>query len=151
MKKIICIAFISVFYSLIVNAEQPIEKFAKGQFVFPEHGLTLNVEIAKNTKQRALGLMFREQLAANNGMFFIFDDEAVQRIWMKNTLIPLDIIFISAENRIVSIFKNIQPCRQNPCAIYNSKQRVKYMLEVNAGFVEDKNIDVVEKVRFSLF
>jgi len=151
MKKIIYIALISVIFSLTANAEQRLEKFTNGQFVFPEHDLTINVEIAKSKKQRALGLMFREQLVANKGMLFIFEEEAIQRVWMKNTLIPLDIIFISAEANIISIFKNIQPCRHNPCAIYSSNQKAKYMLEVNAGFVADKSIAVAEKIRFSSF
>ncbi len=151
MKKIIYIVLVTVIFSLTVKAEQQYKKFANGLFVFPAQGLTINVEIAKNKKQRANGLMFREKLATNKGMLFVFEKEAIQRLWMKNTLIPLDIIFISADANIVSIIKNIQPCRKNPCAIYNSKEKAKYMLEVNAGFVAEKGIGIAEKVRISPF
>ena len=151
MKKTIYITLICVMFSLTVHAEQKVERLTNGQFFFPEHNLAINVEIAKSKKQRALGLMYREQLAANKGMLFVFEDEDIKRVWMKNTLIPLDIIFISEEGSIVSIFKNIQPCQQNPCAIYNSGHKVKYMLEVNAGFVADNNIVAAEKVWFNLF
>jgi uncharacterized membrane protein (UPF0127 family) len=138
-------------FALSVQAQQPDADFSYGQLVFPEQGVSINIEVAKTRPQRSIGLMFRESLAADKGMLFIFEEEVIQRVWMKNTLIPLDIMFISSDGKLVSLLSHVQPCRQPPCAIYNSHQPAKYMLEVNAGFIERTGITVTQKIRFSLF
>lgn len=101
------------------------------------------VEVADDAKERETGLMFRKNLEWNNRMLFIFDDEYNLSFWMKNTYIPLDMIFIDKDLRIVDIKENVQPCiedEQYICPSYPSKQPAKYVLEVNAGFVEQNGI-----------
>lgn len=91
------------------------------------------VEIADTLDERTKGLMFRETMPKESGMFFIFEEESEKSFWMKNTLIPLDMIFIDAGYKVVSIAKNAQPCKGDPCAVYPSVKPAKFVLEVNGG------------------
>ena len=99
----------------------------------------INVEVVDNEEERANGLMFRERLGENDGMLFVFEDSDFRTFWMKNTLIPLDIIFISENFRIINI-EEAEPCKEGRCEIYSSMDKAKYVLEVNKEFTEKKNI-----------
>ena len=107
----------------------------------------IQVEFAKTAQELETGLMNRDSLEANSGMFFIFSDEKTRSFWMKNTLIPLDMIFISPTGRITEIVTQ-RPCPENrTCQIYESKSLAQYVLEINAGQAEKWNIvpgDIVE-------
>jgi len=127
-----------------------IEPMEKGTIYFPTQELNLQLEIAKTEKQRAQGLMFRPSLALNKGMLFVFEQEAIQRVWMKNTLISLDIIFFSSNKEIVSIIQDLKPCKQAVCKIYSSSSKATYMLEVNSGIVKKERINVGQKVIFDI-
>ena len=94
--------------------------------------------------------MFRESLPENSGMLFIFPDSSPRSFWMKNTLIPLDMIWIDESKKIVGITENVQPCKADPCPSYPSGKPVKYVLEVNAGFAERKGIKENDSVEFDL-
>ena len=107
--------------------------------------IKVNVEIADDNNERMNGLMFRKNLDKNSGMLFVFDDEKNQTFWMKNTLIPLDIIFIDSNLKIVDI-KYADPCKKDPCAVYTSSKPAKYVLEVNLGFAADNKINVDDKL-----
>jgi uncharacterized membrane protein (UPF0127 family) len=96
----------------------------------------IEIEIADTEELRAKGLMHRTQLAENQGMLFVYPDEALRGVWMKNTLLSLDVLFLSADGKIVSILHKLIPCTQEPCPIYTSTTDAGYMLEVNAGFVD---------------
>ncbi len=98
------------------------------------------VEIAKTDTERVEGLMFRENLAQNAGMLFVFNKEDFYSFWMKNTKISLDIIWIGADNKIVHIEKNALPCETENCQSYKSTQKAKYVLEINAGLAEQFGI-----------
>ena len=99
------------------------------------------VEIADTPAQHSKGLMFRNSLEKGTGMLFVFNNYQSRSFWMKNTRIPLDIIFISSDLKIIDIKKNFLPCKTNNCEVYNSKP-AKYVLEVNAGFVDENKIEV---------
>lgn len=90
----------------------------------------LNIEIADDEYQIQTGLMYRTSMAENQAMFFIFPDEAIRSFYMKNTDIPLDIIFINSEGKIVNIQKNTRPLDETSIP---SEAPTKYVLEVNAG------------------
>jgi len=110
------------------------------------NGKQINVEIADNDEEMTKGLMFRRELGENKGMLFIFEDSGSRTFWMKNTLIPLDIIFISEDFKIINIEK-AEPCKLEPCKLYHSTDKARYVLEVNKGFTERKKInpgDLVE-------
>ena len=107
--------------------------------------IKVNVEIADDNNKRMYGLMSRENLDENSGMLFVFDDENNQTFWMKNTLIFLDIIFISKDMKIVDI-KYATPCREDPCRLYKSSKPAKYVLEVNGNFTIKHNIKMDDKI-----
>ncbi len=108
-----------------------------------------NVEIADDVSEQMRGLMGRESLEKDAGMIFIFPDEKVRGFWMKDTLIPLDIISIDANFTIIDINKNTQPCSsENFCRIYYSKKPAKYVLEINGGLSDKLGISLGDKVKY---
>ena len=80
--------------------------------------IKIKVEIADTPEKRAEGLMFRDHLNENSGMFFVFDEESSHSFWMKNTLIPLDIIWINADKKVVYIKHKAQPCNEECESFY---------------------------------
>ena len=107
--------------------------------------IKINVEIADDNAEMEKGLMFREKLNENEGMLFVFGEEALHAFWMKNTLIPLDIIFIDENFDIIDI-KHAVPCKAEPCELYKPSKPAKYVLEVNEGFAEKNSIGVGDKI-----
>jgi uncharacterized membrane protein (UPF0127 family) len=93
-----------------------------------------SVEMAKTPEQWRNGLMNRASLDKNGGMLFVLPESGNYSFWMKNTLIPLDIIWIDANLRIVSIARAAQPCVEpDYCALLDPGINARYVLEVNAG------------------
>ena len=109
--------------------------------------IPITVEIADSIDEQAIGLMYRTELAADSGMLFIFSEEKQRVFWMKNTKIPLDIIFVDSTGTIVDIKENFEPCVVADCEKYYSKPAL-YALEVNAGFVAEKGIVVGDSLVF---
>ena len=135
-------------------------------FVFPQAGCSsrqagdqvcfkdycFNVEIADNNIDRMRGLQLRESLPDNMGMLFIFPESRIYSFWMKDTLIPLDIIWIDYDRRIVHIEHNVEPCRSPlKCPSYTPPKKALYVLEINAGkaeelgMLEGMSLDIVKK------
>ena len=108
--------------------------------------ITFNVEVAKTIEERRIGLMYRKKLLNNEGMLFIFPREKIIQLWMKNTYIPLDVIFISENKVIVDIKKNMEKLSKT---IVKSKVKSKYALEFNAGLINKLNIEIGDKVLFN--
>lgn len=93
--------------------------------------LRFEVELARTRQEQARGLMFREQMAANAGMLFIFSNERDRAFWMRNTLISLDILYFDAEGRFVSVAANARPLDETSLP---SDGPAQYVLEINGGF-----------------
>ena len=93
-----------------------------------------DVELALTGQQRSVGLMFRESMDETAGMLFRFDRTQRAMMWMKNTLIPLDMIFIRADGTVADLHRNAEPHSE---ALIQSSEPVLYVLELNAG-VADK-------------
>lgn len=107
------------------------------------------VELAITDLEKKEGLMFRESLDENKGMLFVFDFEDRYGFWMKNTLIPLDVIWISKDFEIVHIEENLDPCKnENICTTYGNIEKAMYVLEINAGKVKEFNINLGDKLVF---
>ncbi len=97
---------------------------------------TFDIEIADTSAERSKGLMYRKSMEDNHGMLFIFDEEEELNFWMKNTLIPLDMIFFDHDYKIVHIQYEAQPCKKDPCEVISSLKPAKYVLEVKGGVTE---------------
>ena len=108
--------------------------------------ITFNVEVAKTIEERRIGLMYRKKLLNNEGMLFIFPREKIIQLWMKNTYIPLDVIFISENKVIVDIKKNMEKLSET---IVKSKVKSRYALEFNAGLINKLDIEIGDKVLFN--
>jgi hypothetical protein len=109
--------------------------------------VTVYAEAANTPLQRQQGLMHRTSLDANAGMLFVFPREERESFWMKNTLIPLDIIFITADLRVLEIYRSVPPCAGVLCPFYTSSAPIKYALEVNAGFSDRNGVKAGDEVR----
>ena len=105
----------------------------------------VNVDVADTIEERNNGLKFRKDLQDDYGMLFVFDKEDFHTMWMKDTLIPLDMIFISDNFRIVDI-KYAYPCKQDPCELYKPNQKNRYVLEVSGNYTIKKNIKIGDRV-----
>jgi YVTN family beta-propeller protein len=104
------------------------------------------VEVPDDEEEHMRGLMFRQHLPSNAGMLFAFSSEEPRAFWMKNTLVPLDMIFVNDNSEIVDIIENVPPCEQDPCPSYPSEEPAQYVLEVNAGFVQQTGVHVGDRL-----
>jgi uncharacterized protein len=121
----ISILFLSIFSSGCGSARDHWVELAGQRF---------HVEIADNDNERSRGLMFRDSMDADRGMLFIHDEQMPLAYWMKNTKIPLDILYFDNERRLVSQQRDIPPCSLgNSCPPYPSEAPARYVLELNAG------------------
>ena len=94
--------------------------------------ICFTVELARTLDEQHLGLMHRPSLAEKSGMLFIFPNVDLHDFWMKNTLIPLDMIWIDDQFKVVRVL-TAQPCKADPCEIYRPEIFSKYVLEINGG------------------
>jgi len=153
-KIVIGILALAVIGFFIVNnfitKEPKVEYYTftkEGELTFTDSLGTLkakiDLEIADNDYERALGLMNRKDMNENQGMLFIFPRQDYQSFWMRNTLISLDMIFVNDQKRIVTIHKNTKILSETS---YPSSQPSMYVVEVLAGFTDRHNIQVSDKI-----
>jgi hypothetical protein len=115
-------------------------------------GQRFEVELAADDASRARGLMFRDQLPANHGMLFVFERPAIQTFWMKNTHLPLDILYFDPEYKLINVQQRVPPCRSagDDCPLYPSTAPAQYVLELNAGTADALGVkpgDVLRVIR----
>ena len=112
-------------------------------------GQRYEVEIADNDASRAQGLMFRDKMADGHGMLFIHDYEEPQAYWMKNTRIPLDILYFDTGRKLVTQQRDVPPCSAgDACPIYPSNAPARYVLELNAGQAAKLKLQDGSEIRF---
>jgi hypothetical protein len=116
--------------------------------VLPD-GAAVALELATTQEEITRGLMFRPSLAADRGMLFVFGQERVPSFWMKDTLIPLDIVFLDGAGRVVDMAVNAQPCQAEPCPQYMPKRPAAAVLEMAAGSVTRHGLVVGDQLVFS--
>ena len=108
---------------------------------------TLDIEIADNEYETQTGLMYRTTLEVNHGMLFIFPDVQLRSFYMKNTKIPLDIIYIDETKTIVSFQKNAKPFDETSLT---SDAPAKYVLEINGGLSDTWQLSVGDRIEFEV-
>lgn len=126
------------------NLKLKLKNIKNEEFVF-------YVEVAQTQNEREIGLMYRESIPEYGGMLFVFSEENKYAIWMKNTLIPLDLIFLSKDNEIVHIVENVRPCKeidpkQENCPSYTSPIAHTKILEIRGGTVKKLGIQKGSKI-----
>jgi uncharacterized protein len=109
--------------------------------------VNVKVEIADEPSEWLTGLMNRDYLAQNSGMLFIYPEQDYRSFWMKNTKIPLDMLFINLDGLIVDVH-TAKPCTEEDCPIYTSINPAWMVLEVNAGFADKNRVRVGDSVIF---
>lgn len=116
------------------------------------NGSRFNIEVANTPELRERGLMFRRELAADAGMLFIHDDMYPIAYWMRNTYIPLDILYFDNQKKLVSAQLNVLPCgEQAQCPNYPSAGPAQYVLEINAGLAESMQLKPGDTLNSNLF
>ena len=139
MYKIFFVVFCLCF-SFIVCAKEVISVCLSGHI--------FSAQVASSVRDRARGLMYKKALARDNAMLFVFDKEGEHSFWMKNTLLPLDILWLNGQKKIVYIKENFQPCQGDFCPKETPSAKAKYALEVNAGIVKELDVKLGDSVDF---
>ncbi len=149
-KHVIPILVIVVFIAFFLFFSTPSASHTdQPHVIINDHVIT--VELVSTFEEKQKGLMYRESLDKDAGMLFLYDDEQALVYWMKNTLIPLDMIFLSADQTIIHIAENVPPCEpleSNDCPGYGPTEEGQYVLEVNGGYAEAHDIEVGDQVEF---
>lgn len=115
---------------------------------FPD-GTVIRLELAITEEEREMGLMFRDSLAEDAGMLFIFDSVARWPFWMKNTFIPLDLVWLDDTGVITDVRANVQPCRRDPCPSYTPQAPGRAVLELKAGVATAHGLAPGQKLTFT--
>ena len=109
------------------------------------HGTTFSTEFAVSDAEREHGLMDRTHMDADHGMLFIFPGDEPRSFWMKNTLIPLDLIFVAEDGRVTGVVARATPGDLTPRSAGGPS---RYVLEVNGGWAEARGVAAGDRVRF---
>ncbi len=141
------LAAAAAFVPVLGCAQKQGGKFLK---VFFPNGSAVAVEIAATEDERARGLMFRDRLPVDQGMLFVFEEEGVRAFWMKNTLIPLDMLWLDPGRRIVHIAKMVPPCVADPCPSYGPGLPALFVLELAGGQADARGLKVGDRLDFVL-
>lgn len=159
-KPVLNLAAVSLFISLSFSAcneekkdktieTEPITFTKEGElYLIKASGDTiskLDIEFAESEYEHQTGLMYREDMKDSQGMLFLYDSESIRNFYMKNTYIPLDIIYYDSDSSLVSIQKNAQPMEQATLA---SEGPAQYVLEVNAGLSDEWQLEKNDKISF---
>ena len=123
------------------------EDYGRGTVTVNE--LEFDVEVPLKDEGFVLGLMHREHLDDYKGMLFAYPDSAPRSFWMKNTLIPLDMLFID-ENFEIRTIHHAVPCEEDPCKSYPSTVPVQYVLEIRGNLTAESGINVGDKVEIKI-
>ncbi len=112
-------------------------------------GKVIKLELADSALKRAIGLMYRDGLATDNGMLFIFGRDGRPGIWMRNMRFPIDIAWLDKRFRIVDFVEKAKPCSIG-CKVYKPAASARYVLEFGAGTIRARGIRVGDIVRITL-
>jgi len=108
-----------------------------------------NLDVARTTEAQAMGLMGRTSLPQDGGMAFLFDEQTTAAFWMKDTLIPLSILFWQGDGRIIDIL-DMRPCRTDPCPVYRASGPYVGAIEMNRGVFERLGVEIGDTLEYRL-
>ena len=112
-------------------------------------GSVYGVELARTPEEHVQGLMFRESLRERSGMLFLFLDGAPHKFWMKNTMIPLDMIWMDDRGRVFFVSADTPPCKTDPCPLYGPETPPASVLEIAGGMAAKEGVTVGSTIRFA--
>ena len=147
-NKIIYTSIILVFVALGASWPQPSGSGAEGKKLVYFKNNSFLVEVADTKQQQEKGLMFIKDLPVNSGMLFIYKDEAPRSFYMKNTYIPLDIIWMDKEKKVVFIKKNAEAAKLDVYEMIQPQEEAMYVLELNAGSSDKIGLKIGDKFQF---
>jgi uncharacterized membrane protein (UPF0127 family) len=127
---------------------QPAPAAPAGPRIVLPDGFVVEVEVANNDELRAQGLMYRDRLPSGKGMIFFFPTDGVYPFWMKNTLIPLDMIWIDSAHKVAHVKSNVPPCKVDPCPSYDPEVPARYVLELAGGEAAKHGLKAGDPLRF---
>ena len=132
----------------LIPLEQLQTNFNDGKACFNQETTNncFDIAIEKDDLGRNTGLMFNKGIRNDQGMLFVFEGEGEHGMWMKNMIIPLDMMWINSEGIIVFTAHDIEPCSKDFCPTITNDVDAKYVLEMNAGILSQKEIKVGDKV-----
>ena len=137
---VLCVLFLMMCAQPSTPPTTPPDTATGPRVVLPD-GAVFHVELATDDQTRAQGLMFRDRVRENTGMLFLFPTSQPLAFWMKNTIIPLDIVFMDESGRVVNVQFDVPPCRADPCPAYPANAVMgRYVLEVGAGVARQHRI-----------
>ena len=151
MKKLVIYTF---FYFILIFAHifpvfsSPNFNNETIKIISNNQSFNFNIEIADTKDKRRIGLMYRKTLALDGGMLFIYPKSQIVNMWMKNTLLPLDVLFFSTTGKIIKIVHNTIPLDETPIS---SELNVLGFLELPAGTSKSLNIKVGSFIEYKLF
>ncbi|MCU0303267.1 MAG: DUF192 domain-containing protein [Thermoanaerobaculales bacterium] len=105
-------------------------------------GFPVSLELAITPEELAQGLMFRPSLASDRGMLLVFSEERLPNIWMMNTLVALDLVYLDRAGIVVDVVTNAQPCPAEPCPRFTPRRPAQAVLEIPAGGVERHGVTI---------
>ena len=117
------------------------------QAVLPD-GFALDLELALTPEEISSGLMFRPSLRADRGMLFLFDQPRLPAFWMKNMLIPLDLVFLDGAGAVVDVIADVPPCAADPCPNYPPSSPAQAVLEIGAGVAAAHGLEAGSTITF---
>jgi len=117
--------------------------------VWGERAVTFRAEVADSPLERMKGLMFREELAPDRGMLFVYPEPQRRTFWMLHTKIPLDIVFVDSQKQVLNV-REAQPCSSSPCPRYASAGSAQYVLEIRQGLSAQYGFGPGTRLTFSL-
>ncbi|MEJ2696420.1 MAG: DUF192 domain-containing protein [Candidatus Sulfobium sp.] len=140
-------ALVAMFHSSAESASLPGLPVVQ---VCKDRSHCIAAEIAATPEARLRGLMFRENLPEGRGMLFVCPQSDYWDFWMKNTKMPLDIIWLDQARRVVHIVDGARPCARGPCRTYTSEERAAYVLESVSGMSKKWQLNIGDQLIFEL-
>ena len=139
------LVLVSLMFAGCAREEGPGRAEDDGKITIRVDGIPVRVEVADSPEERRQGLMLRETLPANEGMLFVFEREQFLSFWMKDTIIPLSIAFVSRDGKIVAI-RDMEPLDER--TFHQSPRPALYALEMNWGWFDRRQVEAGDRVEF---